>query len=429
MKLTKIISSAGRALWESIRKPQGNNGQNKPDTSRKLKGEKNELPKLKTERTHLQSNNFLKHKVAGVGGKSLASNQVNILKENDIDEKRKHKKQCKDNIDYNNENKLGNISSTVFFKRKFSKYNDVEHKLEAKFKSTYKNCGHFDPSWTKYKAYVNTNQNKKNKSYLKYAICSSGSCGGSKKIKRTAACSDLPGKGTYNHRIAYDEALQLHRKGIDVDVLYKVKNNKTDSIYVVNGEFLYAKNTKGYSRSKKHKSGSNMNNINQNQIDDGNSITMDKNQSSPEKEALWLAELAKIRKDEETRKNRLANIASVHRKIAEKEKKEKLEKFLRDQKIKEADKEFRTEQLRKTARAKALKESRNREQETRNETEKLRVDSNRPNTDLREQTDHSTKMKKPKRLQSRQNLLAHKNIIGNPLDTKHANALGEYEVL
>lgn len=430
MKLTKIISSAGRALWESIRRPsQSNNGQNKRDTPRKLKGEKNKLPKSKTERTPLQLNNVLKHRGASVGEKSTAIDQVNILRENVIDEKKKLKKQCTDDIDYNNETELSRISSTVFFKRKFSKYNDVGHKLEAKFQSTYKNCGQFDHSWTKYKAYMNKNKNKKNKSYLKYAICSSSPCGNLIKKKRTApACADLPGKGFYNHRVAYDEALQLHKKGIDVDVLYKVKNNKTDSIYVVNGGFLHSKNTKGFRRSKKHKFGSDMNDINRNRIDDDDNTINDEKHSSSEEEALWLAKRAKIRKDKETRKNKSVNIASVDRKNAEEEKNEKLEKFLRDQKIKEADEEFRTEELREIAHAKTSKKPRNQEQEARNDKGKLRVETNQQNTDLREQMNRSTKMKNSKRSRSQQNLLAHKNIIGNPLGTKRANALGEYEV-
>lgn len=433
MKLTKIISS-GRALWESIRRPQCNNGRNKQDTSRKIQNGKNKLSKLKTEPIS-QSNNFLKHEAIGAKKKSLAVNQVKILKDNVINQKTKHtndinKKECKNNIGYNNKTKLSRISSSIFFRRTFSKYNDVEHKLKAKFKSSYKNCGQFDPSWTKYKAYVNKNQNKKNKSYLKNSICNPGAREGLKNKNSTAPCADLPGKGTYNHRIAYDEALQLYRKGIEVDVLYKVKNNKTDSIYVVNGGFLHAKNKRFSSQSKKHHVGSNINNINQNQIDDNNTDVKDEKQSSAEEETLWLAELAKIQKDKEIRKNRLANITLVRRKHIEKEKKEKLEKFLRNQKIKEIEKKFRVEQLRKIARTKALKEIKQK-QEARNKKEKLRDGTNQLSTDLQEKMDHKTEMKRLRRLKVQKNLLAYrngKNTIDNPLDTKHTNALGEHEV-
>lgn len=205
----------------------------------------------------------------------------------------------------NNDKTVQRISSKVIFNRTFFKYDDIQRKLKAKFKSTYKSNGKFDPNSTKYKAYINKKLNKKNKSLLKYSICNTKE---SKKKNCTRLCSDFPGKGTYNHRFAYDDALQLHKKGIDIDVLYKVKN-KTDSIYVINGEFLWAKNK----RSDAFLSLSNQ------------SADKDvaKSQISMEEEALGSKELDRVQKvDKEMEKN-LQQIALARQKNAEREKQNK----------------------------------------------------------------------------------------------------------
>lgn len=185
----------------------------------------------------------------------------------------------------NNNKTVQRISSKVVFNRTFFKYDDVQRKLKAKFQSAYKSNGKFDPNSTKYKAYINKKLNKKNKLLLKYSTCNA------KKIKtnkRIRLCSDLPGKGTYNHRFAYDDALQLHKKGIDVDVLYKVKN-KTDSVYVINGEFVWSKNKRSDAFSS---------------LSNRNADDVAKSQTSIEEEALGSKELDKIQKvDKETEKN------------------------------------------------------------------------------------------------------------------------------
>lgn len=204
----------------------------------------------------------------------------------------------------NNDKTVQRISSKVVFNRTFFKYDDVQRKLKAKFKSAYKSDGKFDPNSTKYKAYINKNVNKKNKLLLKYSTCNAEKI---KKNKRIRLCSDLPGKGTYNHRFAYDDALQLHKKGIDVDVLYKVKN-KTDSIYVINGEFLWGKNKRSGAFSSSNRSADE---------------DVAKSQTSIEEEALGSKELNRVQKVEKEMDKNVQQIALESQKNKEKKKQNK----------------------------------------------------------------------------------------------------------
>lgn len=223
------------------------------------KGEKYTLPKLNSKKSSpikMQLNKVLQIE-AGKEKKSFPFKQMACPKENLANFKTKNKnemikKPCH-YINIHNEKTLKKSPSHIVYSRKFSKYNEcIQKKLKAEFKSNFKSSGKFDKQSNKYKAYIKKNRNENNKSLLKYSICSSR-FNEVKKKKRTNLCSDLPGKGTYNHRFAYDEALQLNKQGIDVDVMYKVKN-KTDSIYVINGEFLRPKNVQRLSKQQKDKS-------------------------------------------------------------------------------------------------------------------------------------------------------------------------------
>lgn len=239
--------------------------------------------------------------------------ETGFQKDNQVNRKIKptsnvNKKQKTNNT--NNDKTVQRISSKIVFNRTFFKYDDVQRKLKAKFKSAYKSDGKFDPNSTKYKAYINKKVNKKNKLLLKYSTCNAEKI---KKNKRMRLCSDLPGKGTYNHRFAYDDALQLYKKGIDVDVLYKVKN-KTDSVYVINGEFLWAKNKRSNAFSSSNRSADE---------------DVAKSQTLIEEEALDT-----VQKFDKEMEKKLQQIALAKRKTAERKKPNKeMEKKLFSEKL------------------------------------------------------------------------------------------------
>lgn len=239
--------------------------------------------------------------------------ETGFQKDNQVNRKIKptsnvNKKQKTNNT--NNDKTIQRISSKIVFNRTFFKYDDVQRKLKAKFKSAYKSDGKFDPNSTKYKAYINKKVNKKNKLLLKYSTCNAEKI---KKNKRMRLCSDLPGKGTYNHRFAYDDALQLYKKGIDVDVLYKVKN-KTDSVYVINGEFLWAKNKRSNAFSSSNRSADE---------------DVAKSQTLIEEEALDT-----VQKFDKEMEKKLQQIALAKRKTAERKKPNKeMEKKLFSEKL------------------------------------------------------------------------------------------------
>lgn len=315
-------------------------------TARKSKGKNEKLPTLtskKSVKNETQLNHPLRHET-GAGKKvSLAPKNYCFFKENIVNRKINFKNNFNASPEQKNVNIIKNIrsiSSSRVFRRTFSKYENVRRKLKAEFKSAYENSGKFDKSSTKYKSFVNKKRNQKNKSFLKYSVCSSGFIREKKKRKSTVVCQDLPGKGTYNHRFAYDEALRLYQKGIDVDVLYKVKN-KTDSIYVINGEFLWAKNR----NAEKHKA-------------DAKRKAEHRSQKSVEDEALWLMELDRIKKKNELLKTRADQIALREKEKMDRENRTKHEEFLRKKELRETEKLLRAEQLSKYFAANDLKQKR-----------------------------------------------------------------------
>lgn len=234
--------------------------------------------------------------------------------------------------------KITKISSRAVFRRKFSKYSDVPRKLKSKFKSSSGKC---DRNSVRYKVYVNKDPNKKYKSFLKHSMCSFGFHNGVKKKKRTVPCPDLPGKGAYNHRFAYGEALRLHQKGSEADVLYKVKN-KTNSVYVINGEFLSMGNDRldGSSKERNHANSPEQ---------------MDGNLKADEEKLLCSEELAKMHETNAIEEQERAKLDAKRISKAEKEKKKKYEEFVRKQKFRETEKKLRTEQLTKMLNEKSLK--------------------------------------------------------------------------
>lgn len=251
----------------------------------------------------------------------------------------------------NRNNAIKKISSNLIFTRRFSRYNDVRGKLKGdKFKSTYENSGQFDETSTNYKSYV---RKPRNKSFLKYSTCSGLKLNEkvNKKKKRTGLCSDLPGTGTYNHRFAYDQALKLHAKGVDVDVLYKVKN-KSDSIYVINGAFARTNNKRP--PASRYLNALDTSKLTNNQRTNcgkketnGDALVeaqkgMKKNEGKDD--ALWLEELAKKRKIEEEKRKRISEIKNAK---IEKENKQKRKELIRKQNLREAEKNLRATQLSK----------------------------------------------------------------------------------
>eukprot|EP00102_Acyrthosiphon_pisum_P010427 XP_008178733.1 PREDICTED: uncharacterized protein LOC100574056 isoform X2 [Acyrthosiphon pisum] len=318
----------------------------------KIKSKTDKIRLLKTKMSVLNVKKRIKNYEAGENEKSCNYKPVDSSKRIIAKKIVKHCKiktneqfQCPNNME--SKKKIKKIPSTIF-SRKFSKYKDVQQKLKAKFKSNYNSSGKFDQSSTKYKAYVNKNKNKKNKSFLKYSMCSFGFNREILKKKRTV-CPELPGKGTYNHRFAYDDALQLQRKGIEVDVLYKVKN-KTDSIYVINGEFLWTKNKRSAISSKKPKAVLNTaDKIRQEQKLTESLISL----SLQEK-----AELAKMLK-ENARKKRLAKMVLLQKAEVEREKKLRLEEFIRKRDLENIEKDLRAKELSKMLTEKSLKKRAN----------------------------------------------------------------------
>lgn len=330
---------------------------------RKIKSKNDKIRLLKTTMSVINVKKRIKNYEAGENEKSCNYKPVDLSKRIIANKIEKHKIQtneqfqCPNNIEP--KKKIKKIPSKIF-SRKFSKYKDVQRKLKAKFKSNYKSIGKFDQSSTKYKAYVNKNKNKKNKSLLKYSMCSFGFNREILKKKRTV-CPELPGKGTYNHRFAYDDALKLHRKGIEVDVLYKVKN-KTDSIYVINGEFLWTKNkrTATSTSSKKTKV----------VINTADKITQEQKltESLISISIQEKAELAKMLKENE-RKKRLAKMVLLQKAEVEREKKLRLEEFIRKRDLENIEKDLRAKELSKMLLEKSLKKKANDEKRNQKQME------------------------------------------------------------
>ncbi|XP_050547703.1 trichohyalin-like isoform X3 [Daktulosphaira vitifoliae] len=260
-------------------------------------------------------------------------------------------------------------SSRMFFNRHFSKYTSkLRGKLSRNFKSSFKSTGKYDESSTKYKSYVEKGKNKKdkNKTSLKYSLCSIGFKDEVKKKKRTVKCKDLPGPGTYNHRFVYDEASRLRKEGKDVDVLYKVKT-KNESTYVINGEFKWKKKLtpneirqlrKKYSgascttkRSKAKKSQKKNTKAN-----DVMTKRVGQHQLVNEEDALLMEELHKQQKLDEEKKRRMDKINKIERMRQEKIEREKLEKLKRRERSREAAKRLRINTLNKLKETNLLRE-------------------------------------------------------------------------
>lgn len=350
MKPTKIMGSK-RLIRDSILKCINSCKQLKLPKI-KSKNDKNRLLKTKMSLVHLKQS--IKNYEAGENEKSCNYKPIDLSKRiiaNKIVKpkvKPNEKMQCQNNMEF--EKKIQKMPSKIF-SRKFSKYRDVRRRLKAKFKSTYKSSGKFDQGSTKYKAYINKKKNKKNKSFLKYSMCSFGFNREILKKKRTV-CPELPGKGAYNHRFAYDDALQLQREGIEVDVLYKVKN-KTDSIYVINGEFLWTKNKRPATCLKSPKKSKLVVNtkdkIKQDQKLAESLISM----TIQEK-----AEFAKMLKENE-KKKRLAKMILLQKAELERQKKLRLEEFIRKRDLENIEKDLRAKELSKSLREKSLKNKTN----------------------------------------------------------------------
>lgn len=325
MKPVKLVRSR-RTIWKQrcFRDPK----QYKLNV---LKGDKDKLLKLKSNKSVIK----------------IRKPQENEKGKNEINEKLQ---QNKSNI-----KKINRISSKIMFSRKFSRYKDVQKKLKPKFKSTYKSSGNFNELSTNYNAYVNSNQNKKYKSYLKYSMCNFNHNCHIKEVKKKKSgvlCQELPGKGTYNHRFAYDTALKFHQKGIDVNVLYKVKN-KTDSIYVINGEFLLSSDKRSRRNKSRQSRSKSQDNINDDiELSDGQKL-IDK------EEAQWLEELAKKQEENKKRNKRLAKIALMEKAKLERERKSKKEDLKRKQKLRETEKKLRADKINKLLKAKELREEMN----------------------------------------------------------------------
>lgn len=361
----------------------------------KSKNDKNRL--LKTKMSVINVKKRIENYEVGENEKSCNYKPVDFSKRTIANKIVKHKIKSNEKFQCPNsmepEKKIKKMPSKIF-SRKFSKYKDVQRKLKAKFKSNYKSSGKFDQSSTKYKAYVNKNKNNKNKSFLKYSMCSFGFNREILKKKRTV-CPELPGKGTYNHRFAYDDALQLQRKGIEVDVLYKVKN-KTDSIYVINGEFLWTKNKRSAVSSKKPKV----------VINTADKITQEQKltESLISLSIQEKAELAKMLKENE-RKKRLAKMVLSQKAEFEREKKLRLEEFLRKRDLENIKKDLRAKEISKILTEKSLKKKAN--DEKRNQKQ-MEIDNAKYNVE----------MEKLRRLKMQQN---NASINNNNDDTNTTN--------
>ncbi|KAE9537353.1 hypothetical protein AGLY_006376 [Aphis glycines] len=351
MKPTKLIGSK-RMIKESLLKCINSCKQLK---LQKFKSKNDKIRFLKTKTSVLNIQKNIKNYEAGENEKSCNVKLVDLSKKIRANKIVKHKNETNEKFQCPNtqnnmktEYKIKKMPSKIF-SRKFSKYKDVQQKLKAKFKSTYKSSGKFDQSSTKYKAFITKNKNKKNKSFLKYSMCSFGFNKEILKKKRTE-CPELPGKGTYNHRFAYDEALKLQQEGIEVDVLYKVKN-KTDSIYVINGEFLWTKNK----RSSIFKKLSKKPKVN---LTTADKITEEQNFAKLLMSEQEMAEFAKIQKENEHKK-RLAKQVLMKKAKLEREKKLRLEEFIRKRELEMIEKDLRAKELSKMLREKSLKKKAN----------------------------------------------------------------------
>jgi hypothetical protein len=348
MKPTKLIGSK-RMIRESLVKCINSCKQLK---LQKFKSKNDKIRFLKTKTSLINVKKKIKNYEAGEDEKSCNIKLVDLSKRIRANKIDKHKNEINEKFQCSNipnNMKTQNINKKMpskIFSRKFSKYKDVQKKLKAKFKSTYKSSGKFDQSSTNYKSFINKNKNKKNKSFLKYSMCSFGFNKEILKKKRTV-CPELPGKGTYNHRFAYDEALKLQQEGIEVDVLYKVKN-KTDSIYVINGEFLWTKNKRPSNCFNKSSKKSKV------ILATADKITEEKNLDKSLISIQEKAELAKIQKANEHKK-RLAKMVLMRKAELEREKKLKHEEFIRKRKLEIIEKDLRAKELSKMLREKSLK--------------------------------------------------------------------------
>ncbi|XP_026807694.1 uncharacterized protein MAL8P1.12-like [Rhopalosiphum maidis] len=354
MKPTKLIGSK-RMIKESLVKCINSCKQLK---LQKFKSKNDKIRFLKTKTSFINIKKNIKNYEAGEDEKSCNIKLVDLSKRIRANKIYKHKNKINEKFQCSNtpnNMKTENINKKMpskIFSRKFSKYKDVQKKLKAKFRSTYKSSGKFDQSSTKYKSFINKNRNKKNKAFLKYSMCSFGFNKEILKKKRTV-CPELPGKGTYNHRFAYDEALKLQQEGIEVDVLYKVKN-KTDSIYVINGEFLWTKNKRSSNCFNKSSKQSKV------ILDTANKITEEKNLAKSLISTQEKAELAKIQKANEHKK-RLAKMVLMRKAELEREKELKHEEFIRKRKLEIIEKDLRAKELSKMLREKSLKKKVNSE--------------------------------------------------------------------
>lgn len=379
------------------------------------KVKKDKLPKLEIKKSviKIEKLNDLLNFDASERNKALTDyKQVNYSKINSDNQNTKGRNRINNtSLDQNNlknENKNILFSQREHFSRKFSKYNNVQRKLNAKFKSTYNSSGKFDPSSTKYKAFVNSNQNKKNKSLLKHSLCNVGlkkiiyvdeekndnksslskrlicSQGFKKEMKtvRSAVCANLPGKGTYNHRFAYDEALKLHQKGINVDVLYKVKSIN-NSIYLINGEFLLSNNNDNHSRTHTDR-------LNKKKLDD---------------DKMKREELIEAQKVEENEKIMSSKIAAEQRAKSEREKILKREELIRKQNLLKAEKKLRADRINEMASA-AEEEKRIADEQVRN----MRFGKKVQEKDNQKQDNRGVKIEQLQRQQFREKLaLKYKN--------------------
>lgn len=319
--------------------------------SLKQKGKKYKIPNLNNKKSTIKT--LLKRSLkpeAGEGEKSFPRlrrgdfpnrNVASIVTERND---REIQKPCPGNGG-SSVTKPNKIPSNMVYSRKFCKYDgSVRKKLKTVFKSNFMRDGQFDEPYSKYnntdiKAYVVKYRNKKNKSLLKYSMCSSGFDKEMKKKKRSVRCKDLPGKGTYNHRFAYDEALQLHKKGIDVDVLYKVKN-KTDSIYVINGEFLWTKCGRRPSIPRPH-------------VFDACLVAKEQNRKAEQlRTTQELAELDEleaiaIANEKDLQKELLARIASIQKAKDEQERHRIYDELFKERNARDLEKQRRTKELNK----------------------------------------------------------------------------------
>jgi len=164
MKPTKIMGSK-RLIRDSILKCINSCKQLKIP---KIKSKNDKKRLLKTKMSLVNLKQSIKKYEAGENEKSCNYKPIDLSKRviaNKIVKpkiKPNEKFQCPNNMEI--QKKIQKMPSKIF-SRKFSKYKDVRRRLKAKFKSTYKSSGKFDQSSTKYKAYINKNKNKKNKSF------------------------------------------------------------------------------------------------------------------------------------------------------------------------------------------------------------------------------------------------------------------------